>query len=80
MIKITPEDLVRYLYKETSTEKTACIKAALQIDSNLQEEYEKLKNTYSKLEQEVVRRSPRPQTINNIMEYASKKQKQVHSV
>ena len=42
MIKITPEDLVRYLYNETSEQKTAAIKAALQTDWNLQETYEKL--------------------------------------
>ncbi len=80
MMKITPEDLVRYLYQETSTQKTARIKAALQIDSNLQDEYEKLKSTYSKLEEEEVRVSPRPQTIKSIMEYADQKQKQLHSI
>ena len=80
MMKITPEDLVRYLYKETSPEKTARIKAALQIDTNLQDEYENLKNTYSKLEEEQVKLSPRSQTINNIMQYAAKKQKQLHSI
>ncbi|MEO7317259.1 MAG: hypothetical protein ABIW47_18860 [Ginsengibacter sp.] len=80
MMKITPEDLVRYLYKETSTEKTARINAALQIDTNLQDEYEKLKNTYSNLEEGQVRLSPRLQTIKNIMQYANKKQKQLHSI
>lgn len=79
-MKITPEDLVRYLYKETSIQKTADIKAALQIDSNLQDEYEKLKTTYSKLEEEEVRLSPRPETINKILEYAALKQKQLHSI
>ena len=41
MIKFTPEDLVRYLYNETSEQKTASIKAALQTDWNLRESYEK---------------------------------------
>ncbi len=79
MMKITTDDLIRYIYQETSTQKTACIKAALQMDSNLQDEYEKLKVTYSKLEEEVIL-SPRSQTIKNIMEYAVKKQKQVHTI
>lgn len=78
MNKITPEDLVRYLYNETSPEKTDRIKAALQIDNVLHDEYEKLKNTHSKLEE--VKLSPRPETINSILEYAAKKQKQLHSI
>ena len=78
MNKITPEDLVRYLYNETSPQKTDRIKAALQIDNALRDEYEQLKNTHSKLEE--VRLSPRTETINNILEYAAKKQKQLHSI
>ncbi len=78
MNKITPEDLVRYLYNETSPLKTERIKAALQIDNILRDEFEKLKNTHSKLEE--VTLSPRSQTIDNILEYAAKKQKQLHSI
>lgn len=78
MNKITPEDLVRYLYNETSPQKTDRIKAALQIDNVLRDEYEKLKNTHSKLEE--VNLSPRTQTIDSILEYAAKKQKQLHSI
>ena len=37
MIKFTPEELVRYLYHETSEQKSASIKAALQTDWNLRE-------------------------------------------
>ena len=37
MTKFTPEDLVQYLYKETSVQKTAAINAALETDWNLQE-------------------------------------------
>lgn len=78
MNKITTEDLVRYLYKETSPQKTDRIKAALQIDNLLRDEYEKLKNTHSKLEE--VSLSPRTETINSILEYAAKKHKQLHSI
>lgn len=78
MMKITPDDLVRYLYNETSAQKTSDIKAALQIDSLLRDEYEKLKNTHFKLDE--VCHSPRQETINSILEYAAKKHKQLHSI
>ena len=49
MMKITPEELVRYLYNETSEQKTALIKAALQTDWNLRETYEKLVSSRNNL-------------------------------
>jgi hypothetical protein len=42
MIKIRPEELVRYLFNETSEQETAAIKAALQTDMNLHETFEEL--------------------------------------
>ena len=80
MIKITSEDLVRYLYGETSTQKTARIKVALQIDSDLASEYEQLQSTYSNLNKEDVKLTPRTKTIENILEYAALKQKQLQSI
>jgi len=77
MIKITPEDLVRYLYNETSEQKTTLIKAALQNDWNLRESYEKLLNSYKDLNS--IKFSPRPESINRILEYASKKHVQITS-
>lgn len=77
MIRITPEDLVRYLYNETSEQKTTLIKAALQTDWNLRESYEKLLNSHNDLNS--IRFSPRPGSINRILEYASKKHVQVTS-
>ncbi len=71
MIKITPEDLVRYLYNETSELKTASIQAALQTDWNLRESYEKLVG--STLDLNRIQFSPRPESVNKILEYASKK-------
>ena len=76
MIKITPEELVRYLYNETSEQKSATIEAALQTDSNLRETFEKLLSAQKNLNE--VRFSPRPEAINKILEYASKKQGQLH--
>lgn len=71
MIKITPEELVRYIYNETSEQKTEKIRAALQTDWNLRETYEKLLNAQKNLTK--TKLSPKPETINKILEYASKK-------
>lgn len=72
MTKITPEDLVRYLYNETSESKTAAIKIALQTDWNLRESYERLVS--SKLDLKKIKlSSPRAESVSNILEYASKK-------
>jgi len=70
MHNFTPEDLVQYLYQETSPSKTAAIKAALETDWSLREKLEVLKSAQSKLEPVSV--SPREQTIANIMEHAEK--------
>ncbi len=77
MINITQEDLVRYLYNETSEQKTAAIKAALQTDWNLRESYEKLLNSHTNLNS--IKFSPRTESVNKILEYASKKHAQVTS-
>jgi len=78
MIKITQEELVRYLYNETSEQKTADIKAALQIDWNLREAFEKLLSSQRNLDE--INLSPRPQAVNKILEYAANKQAQLHSL
>lgn len=77
MIKITPEELVRYLYQETSDKKTASIRAALETDWNLRETYEKLLSSHKSLNE--ISTSPRPEAVNKILAYGLKKQEQVHS-
>ena len=77
MIKITPEELVRYIYHETSDQKSAQIKAALQSDWNLRDTYDKLLSAHGKLDE--IKFSPRKEAINKILEYAAKKQEQVTS-
>jgi len=77
MIKIPPEELVRYLYYETSQRETATIEAALQTDWNLLETFEKLLSSQQILNE--VSLSPEPQVVSKILKYASKKQRQVHS-
>lgn len=71
MIKITPEELVKYLYDETSETRTASIQAALQTDWNLRESYENLVSTKTDLNS--IKFSPRAESVNKILEYASKK-------
>ncbi len=78
MTNITAEDLVRYLYNETSEQKTAAIKVALQNDWNLKETFENLKVSQQNLNK--IKMSPRKKTVNNILDYASKRQNQVHSL
>jgi hypothetical protein len=78
MTKFTPEDLVRYLYNETSEQKAASIKAALQSDWNLRETYEKLANSLKNLSE--VTFSPRVETINKILEYGSKRRISISSI
>jgi hypothetical protein len=70
MHSFTPEDLLQYLYKETSIEKTAAIKAALETDWSLREKFEVISTGSKRLE--TIRLSPRKQTIDNILSYAEK--------
>lgn len=75
MIKITPEELVRYIYHETSDQKSAMIKDALQSDWNLRDTYDNLLSAHCKLDE--IKVSPRKEAINKILEYASRKHEQV---
>jgi hypothetical protein len=71
MIKIPPEELVRYFYNETSEQETAAIKAALPNDINLRESFEELLSAQQSLNK--INLSPGQQAINKILKYASKK-------
>ncbi|RYD73307.1 MAG: hypothetical protein EOP53_20340 [Sphingobacteriales bacterium] len=71
MHNFTTEDLLQYLYKEASTEKTAAIGVALLSDWNLREKLDVLKGSQAELNT-VMLVSPRKQTIDNILAYAEK--------
>ena len=77
MTKFTPEDLVQYLYKETSVQKTAAIKAALDIDWNLRESFEQIAAGQKNLEE--IKLSPRNEAVNKILQHTSKKVGQLYS-
>lgn len=66
--RFSQEELVQYLYNETSEARTLEIESALQTDWNLQEELETLRSALSFLPLEL--ESPRPQVIKRILEYA----------
>lgn len=70
MHNFTPEDLLLYLYNETSPAQAASIKAALETDWSLREKFETL--TASQKELSVVKLSPSRKTIDNILNYAEK--------
>ena len=70
MTLFTPEDLLRYLYKESSPELTVAIEAALKEDWMLREKLEVLRSSSSELDTLVV--SPRMEVIQRVMNYARK--------
>ena len=70
MQSFTTEDLLQFLYKETSPEKTAAIKAALESDWSLREKFEVMQTASDRLE--TITLSPRQQTIDFILNYAEK--------
>lgn len=70
MQRFTTVDLLEFLYNETSIERTAAIKAALETDWTLREEFELLSGTKNQLES--VSYSPSQKTLNNILNYAEK--------
>ncbi|MEJ7626308.1 MAG: hypothetical protein WKF35_05565 [Ferruginibacter sp.] len=71
MESFTHEDLLQYLYKETTPEKTLAIKTALVTDWSLREKLEELETTSKNLEN--ISLSPRKATLDFIMNYAEKK-------
>ncbi len=70
MHNFTQEDLLLYLYSETSSSKSAEIKAALDLDWNLREEFELLQSAHNQLK--TIKMAPSSNTINNILNYAEK--------
>ncbi len=64
----TPEELIQYLYNETSPERTADIEAALQQDWALREKLEVFQNSMQSLNRNL--ESPRTEVVMNILNYA----------
>lgn len=68
-LTFTPEELVQYLYKETTPEETAAIEAALASDWTLKEKFEVIRKAHSHLERFKI--SPRTETVLNILKYGN---------
>lgn len=68
MTLFTPEDLVMYLYHESTPEKTAAIELALQQDWTLREKFEVLQKSLVPLDQALV--APRTEAVLNVLNYA----------
>lgn len=64
----TQEELVQYLYNETSPERSAAIEAALHSDWTLHEEFEALQHSVRSLDTPL--ESPRSEALLNIFNYA----------
>ncbi len=68
MTLYTPEDLLQYLYKETSPQQTAGIENALKEDWALREKFEVIKASVSSLN--TVIESPRTEVVLRVLNYA----------
>ena len=68
MTNFTPEDLLLYLYKETSPEQTIAIEKALKHDWTLREKLAVIKTSMQRLDKIAV--SPRTEVVLNVLNYA----------
>ena len=68
MTLYTPEDLLQYLYKETSPQQTAAIEAALKEDWTLREKLHVLQSSIKQLD--TVSESPRTEVVLQVLNYA----------
>jgi hypothetical protein len=69
MIKtFTQDDVIRYVYHETSESETLEIEQALLCDAKLQEVYNEINGVVGQLNKNM--KAPSQQAINNILKYA----------
>lgn len=68
MNNFTPEDLLLYLYNETSEDQTVAIRKALESDWTLREKLAVLKDSMKRLD--TVVESPRTNVVLDILNYA----------
>lgn len=70
MTNFTPEDLLLYIYKESSPELTRAIEQALTTDWTLREKLDVIQNSAEKLD--TILAQPRKESIAKILNYARK--------
>ena len=73
MYNYSPEELIQYLYNETSPTTTAAIEQALKHDWTLREKLAVLKTSMERLNSITI--SPRTEVILNVLKYAGKGKK-----
>lgn len=76
MHSFTLEDLVQYMYQETSGQKKAAIAAALETDWDLHEKYQVIISAQKRLET-LNLSSPRKKAVDKILLYAEKSEKEL---
>jgi hypothetical protein len=76
MTLFTPEDLLRYLYKESSPELTLAIESALKENWILREKLQVLSSSVNSLDKIVV--APRAEVVERVLNYARKTAIQEH--
>ena len=74
MTNFTPEDLLLYLYNETTPEQREAIEVALKKDWTLREKLSVLKTSKQRLDKLKV--SPRTEVVLNILNYARESSEQ----
>jgi hypothetical protein len=73
----TRTSLVKHLYHETSATERVAVESALQEDFLLREKYEDLRRAYEQLPR--VQFSPKPATLQKILQYSKRTALQQHS-
>lgn len=73
MPNFTPEDLLLYLYKETSTEQTAALEEELTKDWTLGEKLSVMKTAMERLNN--LTEVPRTEVVLNVLRYAAQGEK-----
>ena len=68
MTNFTPEDLLLYLYKETTPEQTIAIEQELENDWTLREKLTVLKTAMERLDK--IKETPRTEVVLNVLNYA----------
>ena len=76
MHNFTPEDLVQFLYNETSPEKSAAITAALETDWSLREMFDVAVSAQKRLN--AFKAEPREEAVNKILRYGKKAISELH--
>jgi len=71
MPNFTPEDLILYLYNETTSRQTAAIEKALKKDWTLREKLTVLKASMQRLDK--IKQTPRTEVVLNVLNYAREK-------